>query len=434
MFSGVSLRSILCLAFENQRIRKSNCFIFLPRAPAPELLHIILSSTSLDGLYAVIRASPTLYGVFRQTKAATLLKVCANDLGPAIRDAIIAASERAPAEEMVAAWKTRLLSKEDRWLAGVLTSEPLALRIVQINRTAQYFVDFYARTRFDYFERALTRNEDGFLGWGYHMSTGQPQDTSAWGCLSFTERWNLSQAIVRRQTIVGMYGLSFGSPFTSVRRDLPAINSLQDLFEPWEKEQIAQVDRFFYELCKNLHFCEKSDHSFSGLNNFCHKYYPRLPALRQRMIQATAADPGLIDRMLFHGILSRSSGHVRLAWKTLHANPRSPIIPPPSPARVPSNSPSKSTMEPPWGWVSAVGSNGARWGDELVIKRPGNADSRASRLHFLNKEKIERWKWAGLVFWDECRAKSLHLGLLNYSYDHSVQVQDTAGWLARLCE
>ncbi|KAK8053345.1 hypothetical protein PG996_012646 [Apiospora saccharicola] len=314
MFSSVSLGSILCLDFENQRIRKSNYLIFLHQT--------------------------IVYYIFNNNK------VCANDLGPAIRDAIIAASEPALPEEIVAAWKTRLLSNEDRWLAGVLTNEPLALRIVQINRITQYYVDLYARTRFDYFERRLTEKHNGFLAWGFRRSTGQPQDTSAWGCLRFTERWNLSQAIIRRQIIVGMYGLSFGSPFTSERSDLPAINSLQDLFEPWEKEQIAQVDRFFYGMCRILHSCEKADHSFSGVNSFCHKYYPRLLPLRQRMIQATAADPGLIDLMLFHGFWNRSFGHVRLAWKILHANPRNPIIPSPSPPRDPCNSPSKSTIDP----------------------------------------------------------------------------------------
>ncbi|KAK7932282.1 hypothetical protein PG985_002994 [Apiospora marii] len=419
----------------------------LERLP-PELLHIILSSTSLDDLYAFIRASPTLYAVFRQTKASTLLKVCANDLGPAIRDAIIASSDYAPAEEIVAAWKARLLSEEDRWLAGVLTNEPLAIRVVHINRITQFFVDLYARIRFAYFEQRFTGQLKEFDPWRYQSLPGQPQNTCAWDCLSPTERWNLSQAIVRRQAIVDMYRLAPRSRLLVESGVLPAIDSLRDLFEPWEKEQIAQIDNFFYEFCQIMFYWEKrnpqdltwlrgmrnTSHAplpglFRTVESFCQEYYPRLPALRQRIAQAAAADPKLVDRALSYKPLGRHDRHEVLAWEILHTN--SPTISP-SQDQVLCNVTSKPPVGAPWGWIHAVGRDGARWGDELIAKQPASQDYATHYLCYLNQEKIRKWRWAGFAFWDGRRAQSLHRGLLNHSEDGSVE--DTTGWLARLCE
>lgn len=93
---------------------------------------------------------------------------------------------------------------------------------------------------------------------------------------------------------------------------------------------------------------------------------------------------------------------------------------------------SKSPVGAPWGWVYAVGRDGARWGDELIVRPPASTDFQTFKLYNLNKEKIKKWQWAGFAFWEERRAKSLHRGWLNRSDGRSIE--DTTGWLVRLCQ
>ncbi|KAK8069965.1 hypothetical protein PG994_006581 [Apiospora phragmitis] len=389
----------------------------------PELLEIILAATGLDDLHAFIRASPTLYRVFCQTKASIILKVCANDLGPAIRDAIILASVGyAREDEAVAAWKDRLLSRKDRWLKGVSTDEALTGIVVTINRTVQYFVDFYTRSRFTRFEKRLG---------------GQPKDACT-GTLSATERENLSQAFVRRQAIVNMYRLSLDTRPAQAGSELAVIDHILALFEPWEKEQIAQVDSFVYDLCIALQACEKTYEEGVPRMQIWQRqygeYYPQLPALRRKMTQAAAADAELMNRILasrpFRG--SDSMTWVgKTAWKFLRdshwqPNPSTSPLPPSGPP-VPCNLTSQSPVEPPWGWLDAVGHTGNRWGDELYVKLPLFANRHAWILNSLKREDFDRWRWAGFVFWDRSRVKILNRGLL----DH---VTTSTGWLANLYE
>ncbi|KAK7943513.1 uncharacterized protein PG986_012626 [Apiospora aurea] len=362
-----------------------------------ELLSGILSEATVDGLYALIRASPTVYHVFRRTKASTLFKVCANDLGPAIRDAIILASVgSAPWDETRAAWAGRLLSRKDQWLAGVSNDEALATRVATINRTTQYFVDFYARTRFNFFEEC-----------------GRVQPSKA--CtqpLSATERGNLSQALIRRQAIVGLYLQAKGSRPAG---DHAVVNSILALFEAWEKEQIAQADAF---------------------RRVLNEYYPQLPVLRRRMTQAAAVDPDFLDRMLSLD-LSRGPrfwGQVGSnGWLFLQRNrplplpimgsswppPPPPPPPPPLPPLVspfPCNVASQSPVEPPWGWKEKFGRTKNRWGQDLPI-RPSHRPHRLGYLlRYQEEETFAKWRWAGFVFWDRGRAETLRRGFCLESF------------------
>ncbi|KAK8085673.1 hypothetical protein PG997_006944 [Apiospora hydei] len=328
--------------------------------------------------------------------------VCANNLGPAIRDAIILTSVgSAPWDETVAAWAGRLLSRNDQWLAGVTNDEALATRVATINRTTQYFVDFYARTRFNFFE------ERGRV---------QPNEACTQP-LSATERGNLLQALIRRQAIVNLHRQAKDARPAG---DSAVVDSILALFEAWEKEQIAQADAFVHDLVmafqaykktmeqrlRSVRFAFAQDdtiiYNFPKYE-FLDEYYPQLPVLRREMTQAAAADPDLLDRILSSDPARgpRFRGRVGSnGWLFLERSPRRPLSipgtswppPPPLVSPVPCNVASQSPVEPPWGWKEKFGRNEARWGQDLRIRPSHSLDRLGYLLRHQEEETLEKWR------------------------------------------
>ncbi|KAK7992383.1 hypothetical protein PG988_001177 [Apiospora saccharicola] len=398
----------------------------------PDILILILSAAAtLEDLHALIRASPTLYQIFLQTKASTLLGICANQLGPAIRDAIILAHtnlcpfESRPAEqyrvrvdEVVDEWRCHLLAGTNQWLArGISVQE--AVQLVRINRAVQYLVDLYARSRFHKFGQAFKRIDQP------QQQQSEPVTVGGTWSLSPAERHRLAQAFVRRQAILNLYCVRGKPPLYNKNFFLSRVLGL---FESWEMEQISQVDSFAYWLCSAFRECEMTPEGvvptpewwqdqFLARHNaimsamdgggalpdiprsrYLSDYYPRILKLQRRVADAAAADPALVERLL--------------QWAPDEEDRGVRPIPPPSPPSVPCNAALKLPLEAPWGWRDAVGDvRGDRWGVDLIVSPPnvlpGDRDWAALVYDFAT------WRWEGFVFWDKDRIEALrHWGAL----------------------
>lgn len=422
----------------------------------PDVLILILKVVaSLEDLHALIRASPTLYQIFLQTKASALLSICASHLGPAVRDAIILAQTnlhpftsrpaglyRDRVDETVADWRRHLLARKGQWLAGGVSVQE-AVQVVRINRSVQYLVDVYARSRFHKFEDAFRQKHQP------QQQQSQPVTVDGTWTLSTAERHRLSQAFVRRQAILNLYCVPGKPPLYNKNFFL---SHVLGLFEPWELEQISQADSFAYWLCSAFRDCEMTPEglvptpewwedqlaarhaaviaamdgggALPGVprSQYLSDYYPRLLTLQRRVADAAAADPGLVERLLqwdqhdeeqgVYGGLPYGPGYAFLHTSELARSASQATHPPPPPPSVPCNAASKSPLEAPWGWRDAVGDiQGDRWGVDLIVSPPnvlpGDRDWAALVYDFAT------WRWEGFVFWDKDRIEALrHWGAL----------------------
>ncbi|KAK7943810.1 uncharacterized protein PG986_012923 [Apiospora aurea] len=448
----------------------------LESLPADVLILILTAVTSLDDLCPLIRASPTVYQLFSQKKASILLKVCAHQLGPSIRDAMVLVHTelhsftpyplevyRDRVDETIAGWRRRLLAGKEQWLDGSVSAEE-AVQLARVCRTAQFFVDSYARERFADFERNKkdTCREN-------RQQEAARYGTGTWS-LSATERQHLSQAFVRRQAILNLSCVVPGQPPPPPPRYdneyLP--RRVLGLFESWELEQIAQADLFAYALCTALTDYENTLEGLALLSGqaaeavegggdalvqnrllrsdrdwYLSECYPQLSKLRRKLTDAAAVDPELFERLTQWKRTKKSLEHGD-AYSFLHAGNRyyhpttesqtaqiaSLLLPPPQPS-LPCNSASESPIEPPFGWTDAMAATvddpyyvgGDRWGDSLFLVSPADGAPRSYSSWQLFKANVKEWRWGGFVFWDADRVKALRArGRWNRFNE--------AGWLA----
>ncbi|KAK6854689.1 hypothetical protein PG995_009782 [Apiospora arundinis] len=418
-------------------------FSGLEQLPVEALLQI-LSETPLDNLYSLIRASPYLYQVFLADKAYVLMNICARELGPAIRDAIALASINCTrVDEAVVAWKNRLVSKQGQWLAGATRNLPLALRVVQIKKTAQFLVDGYVDLRFREFDSFDYRVESASSR--LYMERIMRDAT---GPLSVTEHVHLSQAFIRRQAIVELYCKSPISKISMGFYSAPVVDIVLDLFEPWEKEQIAQADSFIREYCTVF---PKGFNELQDDKTF--RRFKQTFGLKKGANLDTAFDPSARVGTIGRG--RRADSHHsddevadesglggtpfsvgRKSWTFLRFIDRSESASPwdvrPT---VPCNIVSQSPMRPPWAWTKALDRRVDRWGDNLFDCLSADA---LTDDEWKIKDSAETfaadWRWCGLVFWDKDRAEALTKGLLEERYiRYFIRALDKqTGWLEKI--
>ncbi|KAK8044403.1 hypothetical protein PG993_004427 [Apiospora rasikravindrae] len=439
----------------------------LESLPADVLILILTAVTSPDDLYALIRASPTVHHVFSQKKAPILLKVCAQQLGPAIRDAMVLVHTElhpctagpvhdylARVEEAVAAWRYRLLAGEDQWLDGGISIEE-AVQLARACKTVQFFVDLYAQVRFEDVEHGERQRAATVLG------------TGAWS-LTTSERQHLSQASIRRQAILN---LSCVVPGQSPPLRPPPYNNgyfprrVLGLFEPWELEQIAQADIFAHALCTALRNDENtreglallSGQSFEPVGRddavqqqlllsdgdwYMNEYYPQLSKLRRKLTDTAAAVPEVFERLIQWNRTQKPLKYSDV-YSFLHAGNRyypaadSQTTQPASnfldnsQTSFPCNSASKSPVEPPYGWTDAMAATaddpfyvgGDRWGDRLLLVSPADGAPYSYSSWELFQAIVREWRWGGFVFWDADRVEALRATGLWVN-------RAKAGWLA----
>jgi hypothetical protein len=406
-----------------------------------DVIILILSDAgSLGDLGALIRASPILYREFLSAKKSILLRVGAYSLGPAIRDAVVLAhTELKPfvndkeyydrVEETVAIYRLSLSQRKAFWTAGFSTE--MAVCIVRLNRTIQYFTDRYICVRLAYFERNL-------------------YPACHWG-VTVNERHQIAQAFCRYQIIVSMF--CAGSTVRYFDRDF-LLSRFVALFEPWEMEQVLQVNHFVFVLCSALVRCEKmSDgssftpeieqamqrasqaampphRSIPELNGprgwYPIRYPSSLSAFRAKLLEATTADAELRREIMDYPDLSngrligRFTQHPFLCARHKHVPwDKHKTFKPPPPS-VPCNLVSESPMETPWGWTEALGHRDDEyWGLELIPLPPPFT---GSDIRENIQRKFELWRWLGLVFWDATRVEAIN--------NTELMAEFEPGWLA----
>ncbi|KAK4246121.1 hypothetical protein C7999DRAFT_33518 [Corynascus novoguineensis] len=166
-----------------------------PHTPCPlEALNtncltaILRASNSLADLGAFIRASPTVLRCFVSAKALLLRDAMTNELGLAIRDALVmslndgifmfaAGTLPQTFDIAICAWRESLLIERTPWVP--LLDDDTAADVARLTRLVLHIVDLYISLRLRHFRETL-----------------DPPCASGWG-LSQAERRRIAQALVR---------------------------------------------------------------------------------------------------------------------------------------------------------------------------------------------------------------------------------------------
>jgi hypothetical protein len=400
------------------------------------IILILSAARSLEDLGACIRASPILYRAFLLAKTSILLRVGVDSesLGPATKDIVILAditikpfvndnSYYDRVEKTVAMYRRRLLLGQALWTADI--SFQTAVCIVRLNRTIQYFVDLYIGVRLAYFKRNLDSRYHWFSSFkSNHLKSRCHRPATE------EERQRIAQAFVRYQIIVSL-SYADGTP---PRDRYFLLTRIYALFEPWEMEQVSQVDHFICALCTALVRCEKMSDGLpftierenamveaaraiasrggpilkrGPRDGYHHLYISNLAVFRAKLLEASSTDVNLVREIMDHE--SVTNGRVTVT-KHPFCNARRyvlwPDTPNPPPPSVPCNLISDSPVKPPRGWMEALGKRNDRdWGLDLLPSAPPGTPA----PYWIDVErKFKFWRWLGLVFWDAGRVEAIN--------------------------
>lgn len=382
-----------------------------------DVLYVIMTAcSSLDDLSAFIHASPILYRSFLSSKSQVLIKVVANQLGPAIRDAtLLVRTQRFTGDDHEA--KVDDVVKDYRkCLQAVLPPAASldATTVMQLAKTTRvifHFVGLYGYFRFRYF-----RN---------HLDPAQEHKS-----MSLAERQRIALALIRFQLLVNFHCGTYFRP-----RNYPYfVNKVLSLFEPWEMEQISEMDCFLFGLCAALQMNEKIVTTPNGraqlsvgLQYYIDHYHTDLGALYDKFREAsTRLGDTLLDRLCEHdGVLGGEMNGAYVGFTWLAGSHR--ITPPPheDPDLNVDNSYQASDcvsthFEQPWAWKDALSGGTRRWGLDLV---PDPVNEENTEEHREASKLLESWRWAGVVFWDRERVERLKTA--------KVLARCTTNWLSR---
>lgn len=393
----------------------------LERLNTDTLLGVLSASNSLADLNALIRASPLIYHSFLLAKASTLVRVMTNELGfEGVRDAaVLAHTERFTSDDLLdvripsTASEYHRLSPPRHGLGApqvCLTSLPVdtVISMVKLTRAAVLIGDIYGAIRFHWFTTAIRR---------------------PWS-ITPAERRRIAQALIRYQIIINMNG---GTRWeVEDFRDTELLYStVKSLFEPWELEQVSQMDKFFGSLCNGLLDCQgkrpggpKTSAVWVGHVFALGQYCPSIEVMREKLLEAVALEgPVLLDELKTPiigseplcgetmedtlGLFTRLASSRRFkkspddfVWPTAESAAWAKL--------VGFDGDSVSSSEPTWAWVQAFeGQEFPRWGVEA-----GPHSGITYGGYPVKKEAFSLWRWLGLVFWDQERVKEL-LGFLD---------------------
>ncbi|KAL2153268.1 hypothetical protein VTH82DRAFT_4423 [Thermothelomyces myriococcoides] len=402
------------------------------------LLAILRAISSLDDLSAFIRSSPAALRCFASAKALILRDVMANELGPAIRDALImsltddidlfaAGSFNETFDIAINGYKEILAAYDEApWVP--IIDEETAIDTARLTRMVLYFVDIYIRLRTQHFGEIL----DGPGG-------------AAWRA-SRTERGRIAQALLRFEIIVNLHHPSCFLPPSADRFFTVAL----ELFSSWELEQISEMGHFILALMLALQYRGETIppvvYERPRRNGYSAQQDMSLPEVYAWLVDAQRTSGSeFMDRLMRDPVLSGGkltafihipclmSSH-RWLWnrpgdppaallELLEEEPHSErgannngngnhhhhddanlsLAAAPAAGSLPFDG--ESLTDPPWAWVHAWrGRSVRRWGTDLVPERPPDGDwDRYNRVEGL----VESWRWLGMVFWDRDRVEAL---------------------------
>ncbi|KAK3904109.1 hypothetical protein C8A05DRAFT_32118 [Staphylotrichum tortipilum] len=364
------------------------------------LIAILSSTNTLADLSAFIRASPAALASFFATKASILLSVLTNELGPAVRDALVlsctedldslaAGSIEQTFEIAIACFRECLLRDSSPWVStqDVHTASAMA----RLARTALSFADLYIRQQRHIFTHFLT----------------PPGGT--WSA-SLTERRRIAQAFLRFRVITGLYNPAFHD----AGMDGYFTTHLAHLFKGWELEQISALADFVDDLIESYARLDKNPpplprDRYRYYGDYYHAlYFYNLPAFHGRLCEAQREDGLFLGKLV--AARGRGAGlrSCRLtmgpveAWRRGTATSR---LGGDAVVETEFFEGDRESVGPPWAWVYTWnGGMVKRWGEELVPRcRAGCYLEEHHRVAVLG----ERWRFLGMVFWDRDRVEEL---------------------------
>ncbi|KAI0202951.1 hypothetical protein F4808DRAFT_62575 [Astrocystis sublimbata] len=364
-----------------ERRSETNPAISLIESIPADLVAPLLSHChSLDDLNAVIHASPILYHGFLAAKGTILLALLAADIGPGIRDALALAQigqgsnlDRHSADYWVEAERAIQLyaGLPPVTLAARGISTELVVKMIQFNRTTQFFVNWFAYAKLLLFQQEVPT-----------------------ACYPITshERHRISQALVRHQVLMNIHSAhdSASPRLETVRRDFFA------LFRAWELDQIYEINNFINKFAYGV--------PRRSTNTSVLSYLQDIALLRRVFVSKTQQDPDLEGRLRagFRRDVTNNSQYYgsSLNWlQGSHLFPARAEVDPSAPPtfltrheiqraiqeakaikereelyvyeqELPALIAGYTASDPPYGWVDAMGGlSCCRWGVDLIQTR-----------------------------------------------------------------
>lgn len=388
------------------------------------LTAIMAAAHTPPDLGSFIRASPIFYQCFLAEKRSILLSIASRELGPALGDAVVLAqTERLDwysddyydhVADIVKEYGRRLTLDQPRtWKVDAAT----LVRVIQLNRATRFFVDLYASTRL-------------YILKGIDPASATP--------LSLHERTRLSLALTRLQILTRLYP-SWNTPGLAHKNEELVFEKFFSLFPPWELEQLTEANGAVLNACRALMECEAADplgprtrDARGGKRRgYFDKFYWNLEAFRRKILAASVEDGRLVERMrvwLCEGQNRGMSGTIVTPLDGSHLYRRQPTLPLPTREELCGQrylaGASDAMADAPYAWRDALeGRDWPVWGLDLLQNPPPpedrpNDDGRGA------KGRLERWRWMGLVFWDQSRVEAVKRTATFSGYQ--------TGWLVRL--
>ncbi|KAJ4291352.1 hypothetical protein N0V88_006360 [Collariella sp. IMI 366227] len=383
------------------------------------LIAILSASNSLADLATFIHASPVIFHSFLAAKSSILCAVMTNELGPAIRDALVmslthnidmlaADTILKTLELALATYQLRLLADKPPWIPP--QDMDTAVNMAKLTRRVLHSADLYTSLRIAHFRRVL---DPPCADWDIRL----------------TERRRVAPSSDTAPDIQNAYHF---------------YSKLLGLFEGWEMEQVSEMSKFLFEVrhaFQRLEFNNNCSPRLSLSNppvqprDCYHQPYgdvfPRVPTFLSKMIDdQNSSDCELLcelmaDSALWKNKLMHSGSQIlwlQVSYRWLRQDYPGPpeavlaLLKTPAAHVVFSGD---SPVDPPWAWVHTWnGRNVKRWGDDLlpVYHSDGYED-----MHNRMIALMRLWRWLGLVFWDKDRAEEL----LKYK----ALEECTTGWL-----
>ncbi|KZZ92601.1 hypothetical protein AAL_06227 [Moelleriella libera RCEF 2490] len=364
------------------------------------LIAVLAACHSFSDLDSLIQSSPIILRAFLSAKAAILLRVVSNILGPATRDAALLAQasqfdvdyRECDIDAVVQDYRARLRITTAPWVTTL--DAKTAVVLTRVTRLAQFFVHLFCYSRFRFFAQEL--------------NSTQSIPPSLVSHLTPTEHCRIAKAILRRQLIVLFHGGKYGEP-----QDHPRfVKAVFSLFQPWESEQISDLDHFLGTLLGSMKSYQMSRRGPNGEREsvypeyWSRNYYPDLAAIAEKFKSLLTSDSSLFEHLCQVGEVLRGRIYpYHGLFKIFVGSHYLTTTPTPSSAAAGFDQEMELSSQP-WAWKDALGERETcRWGCDLVRKPP--PDSPNQQEYEEVKEALASWRWFGMIFWDQERAEQL---------------------------
>ncbi|KAF6813169.1 hypothetical protein CMUS01_12893 [Colletotrichum musicola] len=378
--------------------------------PSEILVAILSCAQSRDDLYCLIRASLVVYSAFCAARQVVLTSIVAQGLGPGIRDAI-AVTQIVRPDFKPTKWNETFDETIERYDAvprGLENARHLSIddiiALVHVNHDVQFLIDDFAAKKLP------------------ELRDVHPQAATA---LTTTERQRLAQAVLRHQVIAC---LDYNDFFWS-ERNRPILQKFLGLFKAWEVQQLADAHGFVVKTIYRANQHRRgpwltTQDRFSPTEEHTRRVIKDIGLLRKDILaerernldgdqppDRTIMLPGLPAFPCRFNYLIAGPQPNNTVAQQLAAQVRPVELydrEDASPALVFD----EASDAPPFAWVDGhAGIDCQRWG-QYLLRQPAEAPS--ARQSMWMRQKLNRWRHLGMMFWDRGRVELLKMRLPEY--------------------